>query len=91
MRHALAMARLPCRNRRPGAPRCALALHTMIERVPLHRFAARLLDQPANLLDGQHFRRLGAGVVVDQLVPHRAVDVVGPVGQRDLGRADRPA
>ena len=39
-------------------------------------------------VDAHFLRRLAAGVVVDLLVDHRAVDVVGAEAQGDLGRLD---
>ena len=60
----------------------------MVERVALHRLAARLADQPLDVLDRQHLRRGGAGIMVDEFVADRAVDVISAVGERRLGRAD---
>src|SRR5262245_37795363 len=59
-----------------------------VERVALDRLAAGFDDETADLLGGEQLRRGRAGVVIDQLVADGAVDVVGPVGQGGLGRAD---
>ena len=46
------------------------------------------LDQAADVRDREHFRRFGAGVVIDQLVADRAGEIVGAVGQLRLRRTD---
>ena len=71
-----------------GTPLVPFAVDSVIQRIALDRFAAGFDDQPADLLDRQHFRRGRTGVVIDQFVPHGAVQIVGPVGQRGLRRAD---
>src|SRR5438132_1573440 len=55
-----------------GPPGPVAPHHLMIKRVALHRDAAGLLDQPADLRDRQLLRRVRAGVVVDLLVDHGA-------------------
>src|SRR5437762_2994869 len=79
------------RGLRQGLPQLPIPLapdYLTIQSVPLHRNASRFLNQPANLSDGQLLRRIGAGVVVNLLVAHRAVEVVGPEAQGELGGLD---
>ena len=71
-----------------GVPAGAVANDAMVERVAFDGLAARLTNQPLDVLHGEHLGRGRAGVVVDELVPHRAGDVVGTVGQSGLRRAD---
>src|SRR5690606_391617 len=70
-------------NRLPGVPHVPFAFNAVVKGVALDRLAPRLLDQAANLVDRQDLRSGRSGVVVNQLVPHRAIQVVGPIGQRD--------
>ena len=60
----------------------------MVERVAFDRFAAGFRDQAFDLVDGEDLGCFGAGVVIDQFMPHGAVQVVGAVGERGLRRAD---
>src|SRR6266566_1150578 len=79
------------RGLRQGLPQLPIPLvpdYLTIQRVPLHRNASRFLNQPANLRNGQLLRRIGAGVVVNLFVNHRAVEVVGAEAQGDLGGFD---
>src|SRR5205807_2344801 len=75
-------------QRPAGLPVILLADHLAVEGVALDRDAARFFDQAADLRDAQLLRGVAAGVVVDLLVHHRAVEVVGPEAQRHLGGLD---
>ena len=74
-------------DRLGGLPFGAVADDAMINGVALDRLAAGFGNQAADLVDRKDFGRFGAGVVIDQLVPHGAVKVVGPVPERGLRRA----
>ena len=60
----------------------------MVESVPLDRLAASLADQPLDVFHRQDLGRGCPGVVVDEFVANRAVEVVGPIGEGRLGCAD---
>ena len=72
-------------------PDRTLAADAAVEGVALDGLEAGFADQTFELFDGERFRGLRAGLVMDLLVAHRAVQVVGPVAQGDLrrGRAER--
>ena len=69
-------------------PLALLPDHFAVQGVALYRDAAGLLDQPADFRDGQLLGRVRPGVVVNLLVNHRAVEVVGPEAERDLGQGN---
>ena len=57
----------------------------LVERVPFDRLLPRPADQRHDLVVRQPHRRRRAGLVVDALENHRALQVVTAKGQRDLG------
>ena len=67
-------------------PASRFALDTVVQGIALDGDAAGLGDQAANFGDGRFLRRLSAGFMVDLFVDNRAVKIVGPERQGDLGR-----
>ncbi len=65
-----------------------VAFDAAVEGVAFDRFAACFLDDLADGFDAEDFGGFGSGVVINKFVADGAVDVVGSVGERNLGRAD---
>ena len=73
---------------RPFAEVVWVAMDFAIQRVALNRLTPCLLDQLLYSIDGQNFRSRGTGIMINQLVANRAVDVIGTVMQGNLSRLD---
>ena len=65
-----------------------VTVNTVVHRVTLNRVASRLDDQLFDMIYRQTLRRGRTGIVVDQLVSNRAIDIVRTIGQRGLSRLD---
>ena len=70
------------RGRTTGIPRLEVIrvpMDMMVERISLDRVPTRFRDQMSNLVDCQDLWGCCAGIMVDQFVPDRAIDIVGSV------------
>lgn len=63
-------------------------MDSLVQRITFGWDSPRLRDEVADLINGEHLWRGCAGVVVDQFVPDRSVDIVGTIGECRLGCLD---
>ena len=59
-----------------------------VNRVAFDWFAASFDDELADLIDREHFWRRCASVMIDEFMTDGAVDIIGSIGKRCLGRAN---